>query len=64
MASKWMETMVKKHGSVEAVKAYMAELARKNKGIKKPNAGVASLSKDEQSKRGTKAANIRWNKEK
>lgn len=60
MASKWMETMVKKHGSVEAVKAYMAELARKQKGIKKPNSGVASLSKAEQSKRGKKAADTRW----
>jgi hypothetical protein len=63
MPSKWMETMIKKHGSEEAVKAYMAELARKQKGIKKPNSGVASLSKAEQSKRGTKAANARWNKE-
>lgn len=52
--------MVKKHGSVEAVKAYMAELARKQKGIKKPNSGVASLSKAEQSKRGKKAADTRW----
>jgi len=60
MASKWMETMIKKHGSEEAVKAYMAELARKQKGIKKPNSGVASLSKAEQSKRGKKAADTRW----
>ena len=59
MASKWMETMVKKHGSVEAVKAYMAELAKKNKGIKK-RSGVATLSKAEQSKRGKKAADARW----
>lgn len=60
MASKWMETMIKKHGSEEAVKAYMAELARKAKGVKKPNSGVASLSKVEQSKRGKKAADTRW----
>ena len=62
MASKWMETMIEKHGSEEAVKAYMANLARKQKGVKKPTSGVASLSKVEQSKRGRKAANARWSK--
>lgn len=62
MASKWMETMIKKHGSEEKVKIYMADLARKNKGTKKPTSGVASLTKEERSKRGKKAADARWQK--
>lgn len=58
--SKWMETMIKKHGSKEAVQAHMAELARQQKGIKKPNSGTAALTKEERSKRGKKAADARW----
>ncbi len=58
--SKWMQTMIVKHGSEEAVKAYMAELARKNKGVKKPGSGTAALSKEEQSKLGKKGSDARW----
>lgn len=57
-----MESMIKKHGSEESVRAHMAELARKQKGSKKPKSGTASLSPEERSKRGKKAAEARWQK--
>lgn len=60
--SKWMESMIKRHGSEEKVREYMAGLARKQKGSKKPNSGTAALSKAERSKRGKKAADARWQK--
>lgn len=60
MASKWLETMIVKLGSEEAVKKYMSDLAKRQKGSKKPNSGVASLNKEQRSKQGKKAANARW----
>lgn len=60
--TKWLELMIKKYGSEEAVSEHMAELARKQKGSKKPKSGVASLSKEEQSRRGREAAMKRWHK--
>lgn len=62
MTSKWMETMEKKLGSKEALSEYMSQLAKKKKGQKSPNSGVASLTAAEKSKRGREAANKRWNK--
>lgn len=39
---KWRQTMIAKHGSIEAVREYMANNARKNKGKSKPNSGFAA----------------------
>lgn len=58
--SKWKQTMIKKLGSEEALSKHMAEIAQKQKGIKKPTSGIAALSKEERSRRGKEAANKRW----
>jgi general stress protein YciG len=38
----WWKTMIAKHGSEEAVKQHMAEIARLNKGQKRPGTGFAA----------------------
>lgn len=63
MSSRWLETMIAKHGSKEAVSEWMAENGRKHKGQKLPTSGVASLSPEERSRRGREAANAKWAKE-
>lgn len=43
--SKWMESMIKKHGSEEAVREYMRQNGRKG-GKAKVKKGFASMDRD------------------
>ena len=69
MSEQWTASMLshlsKKLGreaTRQDLKDHMAEIARKQKGSKKPKSGTGSLTPEERSQRGKEAAKVRWDK--
>ena len=58
---KWLETMIKKHGSLEAVKEHQRALGTKGGATKttKPK-GFASMTPEQRSAAGRKGGRNRW----
>lgn len=48
----------------KTIEQHMSDIARKNKGVKKPTSGTASLSKEDRIRRASEASRARWDKRK
>lgn len=58
--SKWWTNMISKHGSVEAVQAFMSENAHKSNAVRSKPGGFATMDKERLSRISRRAAKKRW----